>query len=119
MEKIDYQYLRPKKAEALRKWCEFPVEVRENPEIWQGSGATILPLRRKAAYGLLFGKGGERRKQPADLDPDPGAVLFVLQRVDHHFHACSSPESMPIFCLLYHTRARIAILLPTARVKTA
>ena len=76
MEKIDYQYLRPKKAEALRKWCEFPVEVRENPEIWQGSRATILPLRRKAAYGLLFGKGGvvDQQGKYVDLSAIPDRV---------------------------------------------
>ena len=55
---IDYRYLRPKKAEALKKWYDAPVEVREDPEIWQGKNATILPLRRDPSFGLLFGKGG-------------------------------------------------------------
>ena len=58
MQRIDYQYLRPKKAEALKKWVDAPIEVRENPEIWQGKNATILPLRRDPSFGLLFGKGG-------------------------------------------------------------
>lgn len=58
MEIIDYRYLRSKKAEALKKWCDFPVEVRDNPEIWRGGHATILPLRRDPSFGLLFGKGG-------------------------------------------------------------
>ena len=53
---IDYQYLRPEKAKALKKWYDDPIEVRETPAIWQGSNATILPLRR--GFGLLFGKGG-------------------------------------------------------------
>ena len=53
---IDYQYLRPEKAKALKKWYDDPIEVREPPAIWQGSNATILPLRR--GFGLLFGKGG-------------------------------------------------------------
>lgn len=56
MEQINYSYLRPKKAEALKKWCAFPVEVRDNPEIWQGKNATILPLRHDP--NLLFGRGG-------------------------------------------------------------
>ncbi len=56
MQKIDYQYLRPKKAEMLRPWCDTPVEVRENPVTWQGCNATILPLRRDPS--LLFGRGG-------------------------------------------------------------
>lgn len=58
MQCIDYQYLRPKKAEALKKWVDFPVEVRTDPEIWTGKNATILPLRRDPSFGLLFGKGG-------------------------------------------------------------
>ena len=58
MQRIDYQYLRPKKAEVLKKWVDAPIEVRENPEIWQGKNATILPLRRDPSFGLLFGKGG-------------------------------------------------------------
>ena len=58
MQCIDYQYLRPKKAEALKKWVDFPVEVRTDPEIWTGENATILPLRRDPSFGLLFGKGG-------------------------------------------------------------
>ena len=58
MQHIDYQYLRPKKAEALKKWCDFPVEVRNDPEVWRGRNATILPLRRDPSFGLLFGKGG-------------------------------------------------------------
>lgn len=58
MQQIDYQYLRPKKAAALQQWVDFPVEVRSEPEIWQGQNATILPLRRDPSFGLLFGKGG-------------------------------------------------------------
>lgn len=56
MYKIDYRYLRPKKAEALRKWIDAPLEVREDLEVWQGSHATVLPLRKRE--GLLFGMGG-------------------------------------------------------------
>ena len=53
---IDYQYLRPKKAEALKKWYDAPVEIVSDPEIWQGKNAVILPLRRDE--NLLFGRGG-------------------------------------------------------------
>ena len=58
MQHIDYQYLRPKKAEALKKWCDHTVEVHSTPEVWRGTNATILPLRRDPSFGLLFGKGG-------------------------------------------------------------
>ena len=55
---IDYRYLRPEKAKALKKWYDDPVEVRGNPALWQLDNATILPLRRDESFGLLFGKGG-------------------------------------------------------------
>lgn len=58
MHHIDYTYLRPKKAKAVKKWYDQRVEVRQNPTVWRGSNATILPLRRDPADGLLFGKGG-------------------------------------------------------------
>lgn len=58
MYQIDYQYLRPKKAEALKKWYDEPLEVTENPTVWQGENATILPLRRQSEDNLLFGRGG-------------------------------------------------------------
>lgn len=53
---IDYSYLRPQKAEALKQWYDEPVQVRDAPQVWQGIHATILPLRQDPA--LLFGKGG-------------------------------------------------------------
>lgn len=56
MQSIDYRYMRPKKAAALKQWCDFPVEVREDPVIWQGRNATVLPLRKDPA--LQFGRGG-------------------------------------------------------------
>lgn len=46
MYSIDYQYLRPKKAEALKAWYDEPLTVTENPAVWRGKNATILPLRR-------------------------------------------------------------------------
>lgn len=56
MQHIDYRYMRPKKAAALKQWCDFPVEVREQPTVWQGRNATILPLRKDPQ--LQFGRGG-------------------------------------------------------------
>lgn len=56
MQHIDYQYLRPKKATALKQWCDFPVEIIDRPAIWNGQNATILPLRPDSS--LLFGRGG-------------------------------------------------------------
>lgn len=74
---IDYRYLRPKKAEALKAWYDAPVEVRENPETWQGSNATILPLRRDDQ--LLFGRGGvvDSDGNYVDLSAIPGRVQYA------------------------------------------
>lgn len=58
MQKIDYQYLRPKKAQWLQKMYATPLELRENLTVWQGENATILPLREIPNEGLLFGRGG-------------------------------------------------------------
>ena len=73
---IDYRYLRPEKAKALKKWYDDPVEVRENPAIWQGRSATILPLRRDPGFGLLFGKGGvvDEKGEYVPLSAIPGRV---------------------------------------------
>jgi len=56
MHNIEYQYLRPKKAAALKKWHDMPLEVRETLNLWKGEKATILPLRKDEA--LQFGRGG-------------------------------------------------------------
>lgn len=55
MYKIDYRYLRPKKAAALKKWYDTPLPDR-NLQVWQGENAAILPLRPTS--DLLFGMGG-------------------------------------------------------------
>ncbi len=76
MFEIDYRYLRPKKAAALRRWHEDPLEVRSELDIWQGENATILPLRR--SDGLLFGKGGvvDAGGQYVELSCIPRRVQF-------------------------------------------
>jgi hypothetical protein len=56
MYRLDDQYLRPKKAAALRRWHEEKLEVRENLQVWQGNNATILPLRKDSR--VQFGLGG-------------------------------------------------------------
>lgn len=78
MHHIDYTYLRPKKAEAVKKWYDQSVEVRQDPTVWRGSNATILPLRRDPADGLLFGKGGvvDERGDYVPLSAIEGRVQF-------------------------------------------
>lgn len=78
MHEIDYRYMRPKKAEALRLWQDAPMEVRSGLEVWTGKNATILPLRRDPNDGLLFGKGGvvDAEGQYIDLSAVPDRVQF-------------------------------------------
>lgn len=79
MYQIDYQYLRPKKAEALKKWYDEPLAVTEEPAVWRGEQATILPLRRRAEDGLLFGRGGvvDREGNYVDMSSIEGRVQFA------------------------------------------
>lgn len=58
MPSIDYRYLRPKKAAALRSWHEEPFHITEDLQVWSGKNATILPMRRVPGDPYLFGRGG-------------------------------------------------------------
>ena len=95
MQRIDYQYLRPKKAEMLKKWCDFPVEVRNDPVIWTGRNATILPLRRDPSFGLLFGKGGvvDCDGQYVDLSSIPGRVQYA-----YPFESAEYKDEKVVYC---------------------
>ena len=79
MYSIDYQYLRPKKAEALKAWYDEPLAVTENPAVWRGKNATILPLRRQAEDNLLFGRGGvvDENGEYVPLSGIEGRVQFA------------------------------------------
>lgn len=58
MEQINYSYLRPKKAEWLKKMYNTPMPLKETLSVWHGENATVLPLREIPDEGLLFGRGG-------------------------------------------------------------
>ena len=92
---IDYTYLRPKKAEALKNWYDAPVEIRQEPAIWQGEQATILPLRRDPSFGLLFDKGGvvDCQGQYVDLSAIPGRVQFA-----YPFENPETREETVVYC---------------------
>lgn len=61
--KIDFSYLRPKKAEAVKKWYEKEFTKKENLEVIELSEALILPLKRFEGDNLLFGRGGVVTKE--------------------------------------------------------
>ena len=58
MFQIDYRYLRPKKAEWLKRMYNTPFPEKQVLDLWQGENATVLPLREIHGEGLLFGRGG-------------------------------------------------------------
>lgn len=82
---IDYSYLRPKKAAALKQWYDAPVKPVESPALWQGEAATILPLRPQP--GLLFGRGGVVDSSGAyvPLSAIPGRVdgAYLFEHPDY------------------------------------
>lgn len=56
--KIDYSYLRPKKAAWLKTMYDSSFEELQELTVWQGQNATILPLREIPGDDVLFGRGG-------------------------------------------------------------
>ncbi len=58
MPKINYNYLRPKKAEWLKRMYAADFQVREDLKIWRGENATIVPLKRFPEDHFAEGRGG-------------------------------------------------------------
>ena len=59
MYRIDYRYLRPKKAAWLKRMYATPFEEKQELALWQGKNATVLPLWEfPEDEDLLFGRGG-------------------------------------------------------------
>lgn len=57
MNEIDYRYLRPKKAAAMKRQHEVPYETLDSPALWRGNNATILPVHKTDEFGWT-GCGG-------------------------------------------------------------
>lgn len=55
---IDYSFLRPQKAIALKNFYNNPFEKKEKLTVETFSNVTILPLQRFEHDSLLFGRGG-------------------------------------------------------------
>ena len=82
---IEYQYLRPKKAAALKRWHEGNLEVRENLQVWHGENATILPLRKDSR--VQFGLGGvvDAEGNYVNLSAIPDRVQFAYEFANPEF----------------------------------
>lgn len=101
MYSVNYNYLRPEKAKILRKWCDAPLAACNEPEIWQGSHATILPLRRLQSDNLLFGRGGV-----VDADGNYVALSKIQGRVQgtYPFENAEYRDEKVVYCgyLVHH-----------------
>lgn len=58
MYRMNYDYLRPKKAAWVKRMYDAPFELRPEPDVWRGQNATIVPLRDLHEPNVLFGRGG-------------------------------------------------------------
>lgn len=65
---IDYSFLRPQKAIALKKFYNDPFEKKEKLTVENFSNATILPLKNFKHDSLLFGRGGVVNNQGDYID---------------------------------------------------
>lgn len=83
MDTVDYRYLRPQKAAALKKQHEVAYEKRETPSVWQGKNATVLPVRKTDQFGWI-GCGGV-------VDEDGNSV--GISAVECCVKPCNSFES--------------------------
>ena len=80
---IEYSYLRPLKAEALRKLHE-PLEKKNDLKVPVYQNAAILPLRRVPGDSLLFGRGGvvDENKEYVESSAIPRRVQFAYEAPD-------------------------------------
>ena len=81
---ICYDYLRPRKAEAVKKWYNKEFIKKENLEALSYSEATILPLKSLANDNLLFGRGGVVEENGTYIEESgiPGRVYNSYETQD-------------------------------------
>lgn len=74
---VNYDFLRPYKAEAVKLWYERDFIKKEELESKLYSNATILPLKSTTNDNLLFGRGGvvDSDKIYVDASGIPGRVF--------------------------------------------
>ena len=101
MYSINYDYLRPEKVKMLKQWCDVPLAERSAPEIWCGSHATILPLRRLESDNLQFGRGGV-----VDSDGNYVALSGIPKRIQkaYPFENPEYRDEKVVYCgyLIHH-----------------
>lgn len=97
---IDYRYLRPKKAAAMKRQHEAPYEKRETPAVWQGKNATILPVRKTDQFGWI-GCGGvvEENGQCVDI-----SAVECCVHPSNSFDSAEYRDEKVVYCgyLIHH-----------------
>ena len=95
MHNIDYRYLRPLKAESLRKWYEEPFAERTALSVWRGQNAAILPLKKFEGEVCLFGRGGV-----VDAQGDYVSLSGIEYRIwgGYSFDAAEYHDEKVVFC---------------------
>ena len=76
MHKIDYRYLRPKKAAWLERMFHTPFPCRDDLQVWQGENAVIFPRRSAGQAAYANGQGGVLDQAGAfvELSANPGRL---------------------------------------------
>lgn len=74
--RIDYRYLRPKKAAWLERMFRTPFLCREDLKLWQGEQALILPRLPVRCPDYANGQGGvlDREGNSVALSANPGRI---------------------------------------------
>ncbi|MBR6563225.1 MAG: glycosyltransferase family 61 protein [Clostridia bacterium] len=101
MYSIDYSYLRPLKAENLKKRHNAEFVKRESLAVWQGNNAVVLPLKHFSGDNSLFGRGGV-----VDANGEYIALSAVERRVQgkYDFEAPFHDDCRAVYCgyLVHH-----------------
>jgi len=78
--RIDYTYLRTKKAAVLQSWDRNEFRKLDTLEVWTGEDATILPLRVYPEDKLGFGRAGVM-----DADGQYVELSGIRERLQHAY----------------------------------
>ena len=84
---INYSFLRPLKAAALKEWYSTSFGKKEQLKVEKYRNATILPLKRFDGDDLLFGRGGVVSENGEYIESSAidQRVQFSYEHTDYFF----------------------------------
>ncbi len=93
--KINYEYLRSKKAFYLKEWYTMTFEHRNNLKAPIYSNAVILPLKKFSEDNLLFGRGGviDENKEYVNHSAIDNRVQFAYE-----YDECDFENKKVVYC---------------------